>query len=249
MEVLKNGELKQEIREYWDKRAHSFSDLRKHELHSPMAKRWEQEIYPYIPRERSIRILDIGTGSGFFAILLAKLGYENITGVDLSEPMIREARETAGREPGILQIPKFLIMDGEKLEFPGEFFDLIVTRNLTWTLPHMGEAYREWARILKKSGILLNFDANYGEEEAKEEKNLPREHVHKNLGQDLKEQNHRIAQSLPGSRMNRPVSDVQMLGDAGFSQVTVDFRLSERIYREVDELYNPARMFALRCVK
>ena len=49
--------------------------------------------------------------------------------------------------------------------------------------------------------------------------------------------------------MNRPVSDVQMLGDAGFSQVTVDFRLSERIYREVDELYNPARMFALRCVK
>ena len=40
-------------------------------------------------------------------------------------------------------------------------FDVIVTRNLTWDLPHPESAYREWHRVLRSGGILLNFDANW----------------------------------------------------------------------------------------
>ena len=248
MEILKNGELKSQIRDYWGKRAHDFSALRKHELHSPMAEKWEEEILPFIPENRDIQILDIGTGSGFFAVLLAKIGYRNVTGIDLTENMIREARETARMEEPQVQ-PTFLVMDAENTDFPDENFDLILTRNLTWTLPHMSDAYREWYRILKRGGLLLNFDGNYGEEDEKEEKLLPKEHAHKNLREDLKLQHRRITESLPGSHMKRPASDLQMLQDCGFSKITVDFGLSGRIYKEVDEFYNPVPMFALQCRK
>ena len=36
---------------------------------------------------------------------------------------------------------------------------MIVSRNLTWNLPHPEMAYKEWLRVLKKGGRLLNFDA------------------------------------------------------------------------------------------
>lgn len=47
---------------------------------------------------------------------------------------------------------KLKILDAEKPEFPDATFDVVVSRNLTWTLPHAEEAYREWTRVLKKGG-------------------------------------------------------------------------------------------------
>jgi ubiquinone/menaquinone biosynthesis C-methylase UbiE len=55
----------------------------------------------------------------------------------------------------------FKIMDAEELDFASESFDALVTRNLTWTLPHIEKAYHEWFRILKPGGVLINFDADY----------------------------------------------------------------------------------------
>ena len=47
------------------------------------------------------------------------------------------------------------------MELADETFDMVIP-GLTWTLPYAGHAYREWLRVLKHGGILLNFDANYG---------------------------------------------------------------------------------------
>ncbi len=47
---------------------------------------------------------------------------------------------------------RFLVMDAEKLEFEDGSFDVVISRNLTWTLPHVKEAYGEWRRVLKRRG-------------------------------------------------------------------------------------------------
>ena len=52
-------------------------------------------------------------------------------------------------------------MNAEATTFPDGAFDVIVTRNLTWNLPHPEQALREWARLLAPGGLLLNFDANW----------------------------------------------------------------------------------------
>ena len=79
-------------------------------------------------------------------------------GIDLTDHMIYHARELAKEQKSSAE---FFVMDAEKPEFPDAAFDVVVSRNLTWTLPHAEEAYREWTRVLKKGGVLLNFDANW----------------------------------------------------------------------------------------
>ena len=67
---------KMRIKNYWTQRSHSFAELRVKELNSVMADRWLREIAKHIPAGGQLRILDIGTGPGFFAILLAQEGYQ-----------------------------------------------------------------------------------------------------------------------------------------------------------------------------
>jgi len=45
-----------------------------------------------IRHDRSVRIIDIGCGTGRHSIELAKRGY-NVTGIDLSESLLERARE------------------------------------------------------------------------------------------------------------------------------------------------------------
>ena len=66
-------------------------EQRREELHSPLAKRWMEEIDKYLPEKEHLRILDVGCGAGFFSILLAKRGHQ-VTGIDLTPDMILHAR-------------------------------------------------------------------------------------------------------------------------------------------------------------
>ena len=55
--------------------------------------------------------MDIGTGTGFFALLLAEQGH-HVTGIDLTPDMIRKAKQIA--EKLNLSV-EFSVMDGENL--------------------------------------------------------------------------------------------------------------------------------------
>lgn len=138
---------KERIAGYWSKRSDSFQAQRRAELHSSMADRWLLEIQKYLPK-RKLKILDVGCGSGFFTILLGKQGHE-VLGTDLTPDMITKSRELAKEEETDC---RFEIMDAENLDFPDETFDVVISRNLTWTLPDAGHAYEEWCRVLKKGG-------------------------------------------------------------------------------------------------
>lgn len=99
-----------------------------------------------------LRILDVGCGTGFFTILLAKQGH-HVTGTDLTPDMIANSRILAKEEQVSCD---FQVMDAEHLSFQDESFDVVISRNLTWTLPEAAQAYKEWTRVLKPGGLLLN---------------------------------------------------------------------------------------------
>ena len=65
-------EMKQRVRDYWTRRSHDFGTVRKNELENEMGQRWLREIEKFLPKGRSLNILDVGTGTGFFAVLLAQ---------------------------------------------------------------------------------------------------------------------------------------------------------------------------------
>jgi len=67
--------------------------------------------------DKSLKIIDIGCGTGRHAIELAKRGY-NVTGIDLSESQLARAREKA-KEAGVAI--DFQKHDARALPFDGEF--------------------------------------------------------------------------------------------------------------------------------
>jgi len=67
--------------------------------------------------DKSLKILDVGCGTGRHAIELSKRGY-NVTGIDLSESQLKRAREKAEATNLIID---FQCQDARNLSFNGEF--------------------------------------------------------------------------------------------------------------------------------
>nr|WP_303231076.1 methyltransferase domain-containing protein [uncultured Blautia sp.] len=238
-------ERKERIVSYWEKRSGDFLEHKRAELHSPMSERWLYEIKNQLPQDRNLRILDVGCGAGFFSVLLAKEGYQ-VTGVDLTPDMVENARTLAEEEKTDCE---FFVMDAENLRFADESFDVVISRNLTWTLPDVKSAYREWVCVLKKGGILLNFDANYGLSDFTDLCELPDNHAHQEIGDDMMRECEEIKRQLPISSYSRPAWDLETLGAMKLQEFSVDLGISSRIYVEKDEFYNPTPMFMLRTCK
>ena len=258
LQVLQNGpmitygriispydERKERIVNYWEKRSDSFLEQRRQELHSTMAERWLKEIRRQLPEGKNLRILDVGCGAGFFTVLLSKEGHQ-VTGIDLTPDMIKNARLLAEEENADCQ---FQVMDAENPDFPDETFDVIISRNLTWTLPHVSHAYKEWIRVLKKGGVLLNFDANYGKTDFSNVSDLPETHAHHTVGDEMMRECEEIKRQLPISSYSRPAWDLETLGAMNLEEFQVDLGISSRIYLEKDAFYNPTPMFMLRTRK
>ena len=228
-------ELERSVEEYWTQRASDFNTVRLNELRDPISERWLAEMGRYLPEDRPLRILDVGTGTGYFAILLAQKGHA-LTGIDLTPAMLAEAEETAA---GLGLSIEFRRLDAQETELPAESFDALVTRNLTWTLPEPEKAYREWHRLLKPGGWLLNFDADYARNVRNENQKasyISKEGVYGHIGVTpaLAAENARITLAMPASRHARPGWDLELMGAAGFSRCGADETAGARILRERD---------------
>lgn len=224
--------IKGKVSKYWTQRVEDFSFVRRNEMHDGTEKYWIDIIKKYLSDNKDLNILDIGTGTGFFSILLSKQGYK-LTGIDLTPAMIDEARRQAVQEGSDAE---FIIMDAQELEFEDEQFDAIVTRNLTWTLPEPEKAYKEWNRVLKKNGIILNFDANYGlalRSKSEAEKEESREkYGHLGVTTQLIKDNEEITNYMPIGKELRPKWDMEVLKSIGFTKLEYDANIGESILKE-----------------
>ena len=151
------SELEKRVQRYWTQRSHDFGTVRRNELEDEMGRKWFRELEKHLPENGKLKILDVGTGTGFFAVLLAQAGHR-VEGVDLTPAMLEEARALAAQRG--LDIT-FREMDAQTLDYEDGCFDAVISRNLTWTLPDPERAYGQWFRVLKPGGVLLNFDANW----------------------------------------------------------------------------------------
>ncbi len=226
--------IEQRVERYWTKRAHDFNTVRQNELRDAISGRWMAEIAAHFPAG-PLDVLDVGTGTGYFAILLAKAGHR-VTGVDLTSAMLTEAEQAAANE-GVSV--RFLRMDAQALAFPDACFDAVVTRNLTWTLPDPAQAYREWYRVLRPGGVLLNFDAAYAENvrNRNQKKSWVTEkdvYGHIGITPALSEENAEITLAMPASAHARPAWDLSLARAAGFPRADADESAGKRVLAEKD---------------
>ena len=227
-------EIGQRVKDYWTQRSHDFGTVRKNELENEMGQRWLHEIERFLPEGRSLSILDVGTGTGFFAILLAEKGHR-VEGIDLTPAMLEEARNLSAQRN--LDIT-FREMDAQNLSYGDESFDVVISRNLTWTLPDPERAYAEWFRVLKPGGVLLNFDAEYAAhvrshstQNRKVSPDSPYGHV--GMTDALQQENDEITLSMDIGH-SRPEWDRQVLGKIGFCSCQIDREVGQRLLGALD---------------
>ena len=140
---------KDRIEKYWDKEAKSFD-----EEHSKEDKcKWKEYFQSLLGMPGTQKVLDVGTGTGFLAIMAAELGFF-VSGIDFSEKMLEIARKkTKERELDIFYIKG----DFNELPFDNSSFDYVVNSRVLWTVTDPEKVLTEWKRVLKKGGQLLNF--------------------------------------------------------------------------------------------
>ena len=228
----------------------SYNEYISEEFNSFRKDAWKKQLTKHLT-DKSIKILDVGTGPGFFSCILAEEGYD-VTGIDFSEGMLEHAKENA-HKLGVN--PEFIKMDINNLEFKDMTFDVILSRNVTWTLPDPETTYSEFKRILKPNGKLIIYDANWHlhffDKELMEKVRF-REAAHKR-----KYGNERVVSDgdaetfiyAPLTHTKRPEWDEKILNNLGFD-VKIDESIQDDLYEEWEkELYAESPLFEICAIK
>ena len=230
--------LTRRIENYWDERSADFSRTRRLELDGVDGLAWRNIFKKNLP-DGKLKILDVGTGAGFFAAILSSLGHE-VTGIDMSTKMLGEADKNL-RE--LKLSAEFVRMNAQVLDFADETFDAVVTRNLTWTLPDVKAAYREWWRVLKVGGVLMNFDSDYGDKIFSDDVCNEIE-----VTDAMLVECDAIKNSLAISTRRRPMWDAGFLEGINFS-VRLDEDISHAVHKDNRCVYDSVPLFAIHATK
>lgn len=102
-------------------------------------------------RRSALSVLDIGTGCGWLARLLAELGH-HITAIDQSAGMLAAARTHPHETPHPIT---YTPGDARALTYPAAVFDVVAARYVLSALARPDQALGEWRRVLKPGGRLL----------------------------------------------------------------------------------------------
>lgn len=233
--------IQEKIDSYWSKRADKFSECRIKDLEGHQREIWTKIISGAFENCNGLRALDVGTGAGFYAFLLADLGF-NVTGIDYSNNMIKNAINNS-RKLGHSNI-KFIQMDAQNLKFDDNSFDFIISRNVTWTLPDPQKAYEEWCRVLSPGGKIMNFDANYALDfKLAEDKGMNYKEMQNWISssynrviqsKELIYERNEFAKQLYISNCTRPQWDVDILLKNDMSRITVDTDISSKVYIDTE---------------
>lgn len=194
------------ISAFWEQEGSEYDARTVHGIFSESERRLWTAALGAIPA--SSRVLDIGTGTGFVALLLAELGHQ-VVGVDASEAMLAHARAKAAEHGGDITLEKGVT---EQLPFDDACFDAITARHFIWTLLEPERAFSEWRRVLIPGGTLVA-DCSLNPHVA------------------TRHYTDDVAAALPFRGLTDPSPVAQALRSAGFTEVEVDVSSASDEYR------------------
>lgn len=242
------------VEKRWKHSAIGYSSLIKEELDSSLPQMWKNLILSNAPKNSKLRILDVGTGPGFFSIIFAQAGHD-VTAIDCTGQMIVQACKNA-EENGVY--PKFKLMDSHHLDFDDNSFDLIINRNVTWTLNDPKQAYKEWHRVLSPGGKLIIFDANWHmecyDDEVRKAVESDKKKYRAKYGEPVNTYDGEKEEGLildyykflPLSNIWRPRWDKEALEEVGYSSIKIDLNVNDKVYSESKKiLYASTPMFMI----
>jgi SAM-dependent methyltransferase len=137
------------VRAYWDIDAKTYDDSASHYPRTAAEQAaWSAALRRLLPPPPA-KVLDVGAGTGFLSILLARQGYA-VTALDLAPGMLARLREKAG-SAGL----DVRTAEGDAAEPPRDNFDAVVERHLLWTLLGPGTTLDAWHEAAPTGRLVL----------------------------------------------------------------------------------------------
>lgn len=102
-------------------------------------------------------VLEVAPGPGYLAIALAKRGYINIVGLDVSRTFVEIARENA-TDAGVGASVDFRQGDAAHMPFDDDSFDFVICTAAFKNFADPAEVLREMNRVLRANGRVLIID-------------------------------------------------------------------------------------------
>ena len=144
---------KEQVAQMFDNISENYDDLNR-VISFGIDVKWRKKVVAIIGKSNPKKILDIATGTGDLAIMLADLHPDKIIGLDISEGMLNVGKKKIAKE-NLSSIIEMLVADSESMPFNDNTFDAITVSFGVRNFENLDKGLQEIKRVLKPGGTFV----------------------------------------------------------------------------------------------
>ena len=116
--------------------------------------KWRKKVLQIVTQSNPKTILDIATGTGDLAILMAQTKAPKIIGLDISAGMLEVGRKKI-QDKNLSNTIEMVLADSEEMPFEDSFFDAITVAFGVRNFENLEKGLSEILRVLKPNGVFV----------------------------------------------------------------------------------------------
>ena len=156
---MTNEEIKRIVKERFDRSAASYGKgLIASRVHLRNHIKRISAIADILQVSEGNSVLEVGVGTGIHAEWICRNSGAELTGVDISRNMLKEAEKRLGSIKGV---KKLLVADATALPFEPDSFDAAFSVGTIHYVPSPEKMVKEMARVIKPGGRIAIMAPNY----------------------------------------------------------------------------------------
>jgi demethylmenaquinone methyltransferase/2-methoxy-6-polyprenyl-1,4-benzoquinol methylase len=119
-------------------------------------RRWRREMIAHATHDDPKEVLDVATGTAGVALDICRLTSAEVTGIDITEAMLRQGSERIGHAESARV--RLVVGQAERLPFPDHAFDALTFTYLLRYVADPAATLRELARVLKPGAWIASLE-------------------------------------------------------------------------------------------